>query len=53
MAAVVREAVDRYLRSVSIAASWQDDSLCALAGVGEGRADDSASIDEVVYGPRR
>ena len=53
MAAVVRDAVDRYLHGVSVAASWQEDSLSTLAGVAEGRSDDSASVDDVLYGPRR
>lgn len=53
MAAVVRDAVDRYLHDASVAGSWQNDSLSALAGMTEGRPDDSASIDDVLYGTGR
>jgi hypothetical protein len=47
-AALIRQAVAaRYAP-----ASAQHDDLMALSGIIEGRADDSASIDDVVYGRR-
>ena len=50
MAALVRAAVERYLAEAAEPSSWAGDSLAVLAGACQGRPDDSASIDAVLYG---
>jgi hypothetical protein len=52
MASVVREAVATYLTSAR-AGSRGTDPLLGLGGVADGRRDDSASIDDVLYGSSR
>jgi hypothetical protein len=49
-AALIRRYVGERLRPLPPLA---DDALSALVGLVEGNPDDSASVDEVVYGPRR
>jgi hypothetical protein len=46
--------IRRYVRErVKPVPSIQDDPLWELVGMVEGSPDDSASVDEVVYGPKR
>jgi hypothetical protein len=49
-AALIRRYVGERLRPLPPLA---DDALSALVGLVEGHSDDSVSVDEVVYGPRR
>jgi hypothetical protein len=50
MAAIVREALGAYLAERTPRTVWSGDPILGLVGVASGRTDDSASIDDVLYG---
>ena len=49
-AALIRRYVGERLRPLP---PLEDDPLWEIVGMDEGRADDSISVNEVVYGPKR
>jgi hypothetical protein len=49
-AALIRRYVGERLRPLP---PLEDDPLWEIVGMDEGRADDSMSVNEVVYGPKR
>jgi hypothetical protein len=50
MAAIIREAVSDYLKRPVAGGAWQTDPMAAIAAMADGHPNDSASIDDVLYG---
>jgi hypothetical protein len=50
MAAIVRGAVEEYLKRSPGRDAWQADPLGRIVAAGEGSPGDSTSIDELLYG---
>ena len=50
MAAIIREAVSDYLKRPVAGSAWRADPIANIVAIADGHADDSASIDDVLYG---